>query len=88
MVENDGSQKSAAINAATLALIDAGIGMKEMVVAINGGFLASKEPALDLLENEERRHSNSCDFTLTYLPSSDKIAHIELESKKLSFEDT
>jgi len=41
-----------------------------------------------LLESEERKHTNSCDFTLTYLASSEWIAHIELESKKLSYEDT
>ena len=59
-----------------------------MAVSINAGFLNSQEPALDLLESEERKHANSCDFTLIYLPSSAKIAHIELETKKLSYEDT
>ena len=53
VVENDGSAKSASINAATLALIDAGIGLREIVVSINAGFLYGQEPALDLLESEE-----------------------------------
>lgn len=88
VVENDGSMKSAAINAACLALVDAGIALKELVISINAGFLLGQEPALDLLESEEWKHSNSCDFTLAYLPSSDKIAYLELETKKLSYDDT
>ena len=58
------------------------------MVSINAGFLQGQEPALDLLESEERRHANSCEFTLVYLPSSDKIAYIELETKKLGYEDS
>ena len=40
VMENDGSAKSAAFNAATLALIDAGIAMKDFVVSVNAGFLS------------------------------------------------
>ena len=85
VLENDGGYKSAAFNAATLALVDAGISLSEYVVSMNSGFLESFTPALDLQQTEEKKHN--CDFMISYLPKSWKIAFIEMESKKLSVKE-
>jgi len=85
VLENDGGYKSAAFNAATLALIDAGISISEYVVSMSSGFLETFTPAIDLQQTEEKKHK--CDFLIAYLPKSEKIAFIELESKKLSIKE-
>ena len=41
VIQADGGEMSAAINAATLALVDAGIAMQDLVVACNAGYLDS-----------------------------------------------
>lgn len=41
VIQADGGELSAAINAATLALVDAGIAMQDLVVACNAGYLDS-----------------------------------------------
>ena len=56
VLEDDGGYKSAAFNAATLALIDAGIGITDFVVSMNAGFLESLMPAVDLLQNEQKQN--------------------------------
>ena len=89
VLENDGGFKAAAFNAASLALIDAGITLKSMVAAVSAGFLQSA-PTLDMAQAEESRHSGRCDFTLacTVTKEKSKIAHMELDSKKLSLDET
>ncbi|CAI2380278.1 unnamed protein product [Moneuplotes crassus] len=85
VLENDGGYKSAAFNAATLALVDAGISLSQYVVSMNSGFLESFTPAIDLQQTEEKKHN--CDFLISYLPKTKKIAFIELDSKKLSIKE-
>ena len=82
VLENDGGYKSAAFNAATLALVDAGICMSEYVVSMNSGFLESSSPAIDLKLNEEKK--NKWDFMISYLPKTEKLAFVEVDSRKLS----
>lgn len=43
VVQDDGSLLSTAVNAATLALLDAGIALKSVVVAASGGLLHNEE---------------------------------------------
>ena len=77
------------MNAAILALIDAGIAMKDFPVAISAGFLTSGKVGIDLLDSEEgRKMTGKCDFNLMYNTKEEKIAHIELDSKKISIPET
>ena len=83
VLENDGGYKSAAFNAATLALIDAGISITDYIVSMSSGFLDSYTSAIDLQQNEEKKQK--CDFLIAYLVKTKKIAFIELEVSLLVF---
>ena len=77
VLENDGGYKAAAFNAATLALIDAGISITDYVVSMSSGFLDTYTSAIDLQQNEEKKQK--WDFLIAYLVKTKKIAFIELE---------
>jgi exosome complex component RRP41 len=48
VLESDGSYKSAAINSVSLALMNAGIAMKDFLVATTSGLMGNV-PVLDLI---------------------------------------
>ena len=63
VLESDGGFKSAAFNAATLALVDAGIPMKDFVVSSTAGLLG-QVPVLDLILAEEKKQN--CEFVIAF----------------------
>jgi exosome complex component RRP41 len=63
------------INAATLAIIDAGIPMKDYVCACSAGCI-DDEPILDLNHLEE---SNTPELTVALLPKTDKITLLQVK---------
>jgi len=70
--------QAACINAATLALIDAGIPMKDYVTAVSAGCIGGK-PLLDINYLEES--ARGPELTVAILPKSKKITTLEMESR-------
>lgn len=79
------------INAATLALVDAGISMKDYVVACSAGVVdgvailgnlhISCDTNLKIDLNVIEENANVPTLTIALLPRTNKITFIELESK-------
>merc|ERR1712187_1068765 len=78
MGQSEGGGIAAAINAATLALADAGIPMRDLVVACSAGMLGRK-PALDL--NREEEMAGGAQILLAALTGAKQAALLEVESK-------
>ncbi|KAI9105621.1 ribosomal protein S5 domain 2-type protein [Phlyctochytrium arcticum] len=78
ILQIDGGAMHAAINAATLALIDAGIPMLDYVCACSAGW-ANNEPLLDLNYLEESADVPT--LTVALLPKSGKVTMLGLESR-------
>eukprot|EP01125_Pyxidicula_operculata_P009606 TRINITY_DN3156_c0_g2_i1.p1 TRINITY_DN3156_c0_g2~~TRINITY_DN3156_c0_g2_i1.p1 ORF type:complete len:245 (-),score=31.12 TRINITY_DN3156_c0_g2_i1:600-1334(-) len=78
VLQADGGTRCASINAATLALIDAGIPMKDFVVACAAG-CADNVPLMDLNYYEDS--SGAPDMPVAILPKSGKITLIQMDSK-------
>lgn len=83
-MESDGSYRSAAFNAVSLALMDAGIAMRDFPAATTSGLLGSV-PVVDLIYLEEKKQN--CEFVLVYLMKSKKIAYINLNCNKIRITD-
>jgi len=79
IVQSDGSTKSAIFNAICLALLDAGIAMKDFMVACTTGIL-NYDVMIDLT-NQEQMNSNG-ELTISYQPKTEKIVFMELKSSK------
>merc|ERR1711957_204853 len=75
---SEGSAVPAAINAASLALADAGIPMRDLVVASTAGMLG-KHVAVDL--NREEEMSGGAQITIAALAGTRQITLMEVESK-------
>ncbi|RIA92454.1 ribosomal protein S5 domain 2-type protein [Glomus cerebriforme] len=78
ILQFDGGIVQICINAATLALIDAGIPMKDYVCACSAGCI-NDEPVLDLNNIEET--NNVPELTVALLPKTDKITLLQMESR-------
>eukprot|EP00928_Gymnodinium_smaydae_P053566 TRINITY_DN37529_c0_g1_i1.p1 TRINITY_DN37529_c0_g1~~TRINITY_DN37529_c0_g1_i1.p1 ORF type:complete len:254 (+),score=49.98 TRINITY_DN37529_c0_g1_i1:127-888(+) len=78
VVEAEGSAVAAAINAASLALTDAGIPMRDLVVACSAGMLG-RHPALDLSREEEM--VGGATLLLAVHSGAGKTSLLEVESK-------
>jgi len=78
VLANDGSHVACAINAATLALIDAGIEMRDMVTATTVGYL-QQHACIDLNKREEFGNPSVLVCTLGSDPS--KFVLVESDSK-------
>ncbi|KAJ2394828.1 Exosome non-catalytic core component [Coemansia sp. RSA 2559] len=79
LLQNDGGTLEACINAATLALVDAGISMTDYVCACTAGFI-DDTPVLDLNFVEESAIECPA-LTLAVLPRSGCLALLQMESK-------
>lgn len=75
VLQADGGVLAACINAASLALIHAGIALKDMIVAASAG-LITETPIMDVNYTEEGI-SNSPVFTLAILGKSKEILSLE-----------
>ncbi|KAJ2660415.1 Exosome non-catalytic core component [Coemansia sp. RSA 1200] len=79
LLQHDGGTLEACINAATLALVDAGISMVDYVCACTAGFV-DDTPVLDLNFVEESSIETP-DLTVAILPRNGNIALLQMESK-------
>ena len=68
--------RTAGINAASLALADAGIHMTDLVVSIAGGKIGD-DYVVDLTGDEEK--TTACDLPIAYLPRTKKITLLQLD---------
>eukprot|EP01090_Pellita_catalonica_P001729 TRINITY_DN11476_c0_g2_i1.p1 TRINITY_DN11476_c0_g2~~TRINITY_DN11476_c0_g2_i1.p1 ORF type:complete len:244 (+),score=23.55 TRINITY_DN11476_c0_g2_i1:48-779(+) len=78
VLQSDGGTLCAAINAVTLAVIDAGLPMRDFVVACSTGYVAGI-PLLDL--NFSEGGAGGPDLPLAILPKLKKITLIQMDSK-------
>eukprot|EP01121_Diplochlamys_sp_Union-15-3_P013887 TRINITY_DN4374_c0_g1_i2.p1 TRINITY_DN4374_c0_g1~~TRINITY_DN4374_c0_g1_i2.p1 ORF type:complete len:198 (-),score=9.84 TRINITY_DN4374_c0_g1_i2:13-606(-) len=78
ILQSDGGASCAAINAVTLALIDAGIPLKDFVIACSVGCVDGI-PLLDLNHVEES--SGSPDIPVAILPKTNEIIMLQLGSR-------
>jgi len=79
VLEADGSNLGVALNAATLALVDAGIYLKEYIVACTAALSTKNIPLTDTSHVEET--SGAPTLTLASLPCTNKVAFIEMSHK-------
>ncbi|KAK3194676.1 hypothetical protein Dsin_025986 [Dipteronia sinensis] len=78
VLQADGGTRSACINAATLALSDAGIPMCDLVTSCSAGYLNST-PLLDLNYIEDS--AGGADVTVGILPTLDKVTLLQMDAK-------
>lgn len=78
VLQADGGTRSACINAATLALADAGIPMHDLVTSCSAGYLNST-PLLDL--NYVEDSAGGPDITVGILPKLDKVTLLQMDAK-------
>ncbi|KAG0048536.1 Exosome complex component RRP41 [Gryganskiella cystojenkinii] len=78
IIQHDGGTLQACINAATLALIDAGIAMTDYVCACTAGWV-EREAAIDLNHIEES--SDTSEVTIALLPKTSKVTLMQMESR-------
>jgi len=78
ILQADGGMRCAGINAATLALINAGIPMREFVTSCSAGFIQDT-PILDLNYTEDT--AGGPDIPIALLPKSNKITMLQLDSR-------
>lgn len=79
MLQSDGGNFCSAINAATLALVDAGICLKEYVTACTASLANGDVPLMDVSHVEEV--SGGPTLTVATLPTSGKIAFMEMSQR-------
>ncbi|GAM27471.1 hypothetical protein SAMD00019534_106470, partial [Acytostelium subglobosum LB1] len=78
VLQSDGGLKAAAINAATLAAVDAGLPMRDFVCACSATYIEGV-PLLDLNHMEER--SGGADLLLSVQPQLGGVISLNMESK-------
>lgn len=78
VLQADGGTRSACINAASLALADAGIPMRDIVASCSSGYL-NNTPLLDLNYLEDS--GGGPDVTVGLLPKIDKISLLQMDAK-------
>ena len=81
----DGSYKAAAINAVTLALINAGIQIKDTVVSVTLGLFDYDVSLFDVNLQEEKEKIPI--FNVAYLPVARKFTFIELVNSNTPYEN-
>ena len=78
ILQSDGGNYCACVNAATLALIDAGIPMKDYVCACSAGFV-SDTPLMDISNLEES--IGGPEMIVALLPKSQQIVLFQMNSR-------
>ena len=77
VIQADGGERAAAVNATTLALANAGVPMTDFLVACTAGYI-DVTPVLDLNFFEK---SGSAQLCAVVLPNTMKVASMQLDSK-------
>lgn len=80
VLENDGALTVAAINAATLALVNAGIAMMDLVIACSAGFV-DEVPITDPNSLESGAGADRPELTVAVLPHSNRICTCLLDRR-------
>ena len=84
IIQADGSTRVTGINAASLALADAGIPMKDLVVALSGGKI-DNTIILDLCGKED--NFSDADIPIAFMPRKKKITLLQMDGR-LESEET
>lgn len=79
VIQSDGSNYAACVNAASLAIIHAGIPIKDIVCACSAGFIKGK-PIVDVNYIEESVSSTPI-MTIAMLPKDNQILSMESSGK-------
>lgn len=78
VLQADGGTRSACINAASLALADAGIPMRDLVTSCSAGYL-NRTPLIDL--NYVEDSAGGPDVTVGILPKLNKVTLLQMDAK-------
>ena len=78
IIQANACTRTAGINAASVALADAGIAMKDLVASAAAGKI-DDEYVLDLAGKEEEE--TYCDVPVAYIPGMDKISLLQMDGK-------
>jgi len=78
LLQTDAGTRCAGITAASLALADAGLCMKDMVVGISVGKVGDKL-VVDLSKEEEDYEGGATDIPIAILPRSGKVSLLQLD---------
>eukprot|EP00270_Netrium_digitus_P005346 TRINITY_DN17031_c0_g1_i3.p1 TRINITY_DN17031_c0_g1~~TRINITY_DN17031_c0_g1_i3.p1 ORF type:complete len:235 (-),score=62.80 TRINITY_DN17031_c0_g1_i3:176-880(-) len=78
VLQADGGTRSACINAAAMALCDAGVPMRDIVCSVGVGYL-NATPLLDL--NYAEDGGGGPDLTVGILPNVDKVTLLQMDSR-------
>ena len=81
VLSSDGSYKSAAFNAISLAIMNSGIAMRDFLVATTTGLL-NNVAVVDLIYQEEKKQN--CEFVIVYYAKTKKIAYVSLNCNKIN----
>ncbi len=81
ILQQDGSVKAAVINAISLALVEAGIEIKDTMVAVQVGY-DGQSPMADLTYHEEKDSEGV--MTMSFLPHTEEIDFMEMAGGKVS----
>ena len=76
ILQAEAGTRTAAINAASVALADAGIPMKDLVTSVSAGKIDG-EYVLDLVGKEE--DMTECDLPIAYIPREKKISLLQMD---------
>ena len=76
ILQAEAGTRTAAINAASVALADAGIPMRDLVASISAGKIEG-EYVLDLVGKEEEM--TECDLPIAYMPREKKISLLQMD---------
>lgn len=79
VIQSDGGNYCTAVNAATLALIDAGIAISEYICACSSSIANGDTPLIDVSNLEEI--TGGPVLTVAALPNSEKIAFMEMSQR-------
>lgn len=77
LLQSDGGVRSAAVNATTLALMDAGVALEDFVCACSAG---SVQGTL-LLDLNAQEDGAGAELSVGYLPRSERVSFVQLEAK-------
>jgi len=76
IIQADGGTRCAAVNAAAVALVDAGVPMKDLVAACAAGKM-NGEIVLDLGDTEDKE--GEADIPLAYMPKLDQVTLLQMD---------
>lgn len=76
MMQSDAGTRTAAINAASVALADAGVPMKDLVCSVAVGKIDGTY-VVDLAGKEE--DASVCDLPIAYMPNQDRITLLQMD---------